>query len=140
MIQGFGGWAGGCVSFSISRTDWTQRPWRRSTPPHYSPMEWCCDSIQSAVQTLHSNSSQAQAFACLFCWLWCLVVCVRCCWMDSPSRTRPSMSPANQSCNCISRHIAWPLALDMVLGFCSNNASIFIVAFKVIHSRGFPSV
>ena len=28
-------------------------------------------------------------------------------------------------------HIAWPLALDMALGFCSNSAGIVIVLEKV---------
>ena len=58
--------------------------------------------------------------------------------MDSPFRTRPSMSPANQSCNRHSRHIAGSLALDMVLGFRNNIAGIVIMAFKAIRSRGFP--
>lgn len=43
------------------------------------------------------------------------------------------MSPVNQSCNRLSKHIAWSLALDMVLGF--NNAGIVIVAFRT-YARG----
>ena len=34
----------------------------------------------------------------------------------------------------LSMHIAWPLALDMALGFCSSSAGIVIVAFRVISS------
>ena len=132
---------GGCLDFRMSSTDMLVPSLdgmvllSRRTEPRLS-----LESIRRAALVLPLDISLTKTFFTLsqssrlfFFGL------IRRCWIDKPSCSKSSRSPAFQDVMRRSKQDAWSLVFEKRFGFCSNSTHIVIAAFRATDSRAEPT-